>query len=122
MPNVKQTDGTFREVAYPANDTLKCIQEAVIAEYEKVIGPKPEADDEHGYLPSSPMSSLNGYLGIVLSELGRNTSLQAINGHCLDCGHRLVWLLIRGKLRSGNHSLRKSYAESTKHSSSVKHC
>jgi DNA-binding cell septation regulator SpoVG len=59
MPNVKQTDGTFREVAYPANDrTLKCIQEAVIAEYEKVIGPKPEADDEHGYLPSSPMSSL----------------------------------------------------------------
>jgi stage V sporulation protein G len=41
MLNVKQTDGSFREVAYPPNDrTLKGIQQAVIAEYEKVIGPK----------------------------------------------------------------------------------
>jgi DNA-binding cell septation regulator SpoVG len=41
MPGVKQTDGTFRDLAYPAdNRTQKIIQEAVIAEYEKVIGPK----------------------------------------------------------------------------------
>jgi stage V sporulation protein G len=41
MPGVKQTDGTFRDLAYPAdNRTQKIIQDAVIAEYEKVIGPK----------------------------------------------------------------------------------
>jgi hypothetical protein len=56
----------------------------------------------------------NGDLGIVLSDPGRNTSLRAINGHCVQCGHRLAWILIRGKRRGGNHSLRKSYAEPTK--------
>jgi stage V sporulation protein G len=41
MPNVRQTDGSFREVAYPVNDeTLKIIQDAVIAEYKKIAGPK----------------------------------------------------------------------------------
>ena len=41
MPGVKQTDGTFRDLAYPAdNRTLKVIQEAVVAEYEKIAGPK----------------------------------------------------------------------------------
>ena len=37
-----------------------------------------------------------GYLGIVLREPGRNTPLQAINGHCLKCGYRLDWIVIRG--------------------------
>ena len=23
--------------------------------------------------------------------------LRAVNGHCLKCGHRLVWIVIRGK-------------------------
>jgi hypothetical protein len=36
-----------------------------------------------------------GYLAIVLREPGRNTSAQAINGHCLQCGHRLAWILFR---------------------------
>ena len=42
MPNVRQTDGSFREMAYPAADeeTLKLIQEAVVAEYKRVTGPR----------------------------------------------------------------------------------
>lgn len=39
LPNVKQTDGSFRELAYPA-ETLKLIQDAVVAEYKKVTGPR----------------------------------------------------------------------------------
>jgi hypothetical protein len=39
----------------------------------------------------------NGYVGIVLHEPGRNTPLQAVNGHCLGCGYRLAWIVIRGK-------------------------
>jgi len=39
----------------------------------------------------------DGYLGIVLREPGRNTPLQAVNGHCLQCGYRLAWIVIRGK-------------------------
>jgi DNA-binding cell septation regulator SpoVG len=41
MPN-KQTDGRFREMASPvANaETLKLIQDAVIAEYKRVTGPR----------------------------------------------------------------------------------
>ena len=31
-----------------------------------------------------------GYLGIVLREPGRNTPLQAVNGHCLKCDYRLA--------------------------------
>jgi hypothetical protein len=37
-----------------------------------------------------------GYLGIVLREPGRNTPLQAVNGHCLKCDYRLAWIVIRG--------------------------
>jgi len=39
----------------------------------------------------------NGYLGIVMREPGRNMPLQAVNGHCLGCGYRLAWIVIRGK-------------------------
>jgi hypothetical protein len=39
----------------------------------------------------------NGYVGIVLGEPGRNSPLQAVNGHCLRCGYRLAWIVIRGK-------------------------
>jgi hypothetical protein len=39
----------------------------------------------------------NGYVGIVLREPGRNTALQAVNGHCLGCGYRLAWIVIRGR-------------------------
>ena len=38
-----------------------------------------------------------GYLGIVLREPGRNTPLQAVNGHCLKCGYRLARIVIRGR-------------------------
>ena len=37
----------------------------------------------------------NGYLGIVLREPGRNVPLQAVNGHCLGCGYRMSWIVIR---------------------------
>jgi DNA-binding cell septation regulator SpoVG len=40
MPNVRQPDGKSRELASALNDkTIKMIQEAVIAEYERIIGP-----------------------------------------------------------------------------------
>ena len=39
----------------------------------------------------------NGYLGIVLREPGRNVPVQAVNGHCLGCGYRMSWIVIRGK-------------------------
>jgi len=41
----------------------------------------------------------NGYLGIVLREPGRNVPLQAVNGHCLGCGYRIWWIVIRGRQR-----------------------
>ena len=34
-------------------------------------------------------------LGIVLREPGRNTRLQAVNAHCLECNNRLAWIVIR---------------------------
>jgi DNA-binding cell septation regulator SpoVG len=42
MPTVRQTDGSFREMTYPAADdeTLKLIQDAVVAEYKKATGPR----------------------------------------------------------------------------------
>jgi hypothetical protein len=43
-----------------------------------------------------PCPRCNGYLGIVLREPGRNTPLRAVNGHCLKCGHRLAWIVIKG--------------------------
>ena len=36
-----------------------------------------------------------GYLGIVLREPGRNTPLQAVNGHCLKCDYRLARIVVR---------------------------
>jgi stage V sporulation protein G len=37
MPAKKQTDGTHRQLAYPANaETRRMIQRAILAEYEKV--------------------------------------------------------------------------------------
>jgi DNA-binding cell septation regulator SpoVG len=40
MPYEKEKDGSVRDLAYPVNDsTLQMIQKAVIAEYEKTIGP-----------------------------------------------------------------------------------
>lgn len=39
MPNVKQPDGSLRQIAYPIDhETLKKIEAAVIAEYRKVAG------------------------------------------------------------------------------------
>src|SRR5437773_1121251 len=38
----------------------------------------------------------NGYLAIVLPERERKMPVQAINGRCARCGHRLAWILIRG--------------------------
>ena len=32
-----------------------------------------------------------------MREPGRNTSLQAVNGRCLRCSYRLVWIVIRGR-------------------------
>ena len=59
MPHGKEKDGSSRDIAYPANDnTLQMIQKAVIAEYEKIIGPRPEASDEDGNLPSSPLPTM----------------------------------------------------------------
>ena len=43
------------------------------------------------------MPSLQRLVGIVMREPGRNTRLQAVNGHCLGCGYRLAWIVIRGK-------------------------
>jgi hypothetical protein len=40
----------------------------------------------------------NGYVGIVLPEPARNAPVQAVNGHCLRCGWRLSWIVIRGGL------------------------
>jgi hypothetical protein len=38
----------------------------------------------------------NGYVGIILHKPGRNTPLQAVNGHCLRCPYRMAWIVIRG--------------------------
>jgi stage V sporulation protein G len=38
MPAKKQRDGTHRQLAYPANaETRSMIQQAILAEYEKVV-------------------------------------------------------------------------------------
>jgi hypothetical protein len=46
-----------------------------------------------------------GYLGIVVRKPRRNTRLEAINGHCAECGYRMAWILMRGKesALSGRH-------------------
>jgi hypothetical protein len=43
-----------------------------------------------------PCPRCNGYLGIVLREPARNTPVRAVNGHCLKCGYRLAWIVIKG--------------------------
>src|ERR671915_565707 len=40
----------------------------------------------------------NGHVVIVIRDAGRNTPLQAVNGHCLRCSYRLAWIVIRGEL------------------------
>jgi stage V sporulation protein G len=38
MPNRKQKDGSYRDIAYPINtETRRMIEEAVMAEYKKVV-------------------------------------------------------------------------------------
>ena len=34
-------------------------------------------------------SRCNGSVGIIMRVPGRNVPLQAVNGHCLDCGYRM---------------------------------
>jgi hypothetical protein len=63
---------------------------------------------------SRPCPRCNGYLGIVLREPGCNTPVRAVNGHCLKCGHRLAWIVIRGKQAARHQSGNKLYAEPTK--------
>jgi len=53
----------------------------------------------------------NGYLGIVLREPGRNVPLQAVNGHCLGCGYRMSWIVVRGGQSSYGVRRRSSEAE-----------
>jgi hypothetical protein len=38
----------------------------------------------------------NGYLGVVVPPPERKTAVRPINGLCLRCGYRLVWMLILG--------------------------
>jgi hypothetical protein len=38
----------------------------------------------------------NGPVKLTLREPGRNTRLQAVNGHCLRCAYRFAWIVIRG--------------------------
>jgi hypothetical protein len=61
-----------------------------------------------------PCPRCKGYLGIVLRAPGRNTPLQAINGRCLQCGHRLAWILIRGKRGHAYQNPRRIYVRPAK--------
>ena len=38
-------------------------------------------------------SRCNGSVGIIMRVPGRNVPLQAVNGHCLDCGYRMSWIV-----------------------------
>jgi stage V sporulation protein G len=41
MPSRKDSDGTDWDMAYPANDeTRKMIEQAILTEYEKIVGSK----------------------------------------------------------------------------------
>jgi uncharacterized paraquat-inducible protein A len=42
----------------------------------------------------------NGLMVIKLLDSGRNAALQAVNGFCPRCRHRLAWIVIRGHRRS----------------------
>jgi C4-type Zn-finger protein len=61
-----------------------------------------------------PCPRCNGYLGIVLREPGRNTPVRAVNGHCLKCGYRMAWIVIKGKQAARHQRRKKLYAEPTK--------
>jgi hypothetical protein len=50
-----------------------------------------------------PCPRCKGYLGIVLREWGRNMPVRAINGHCVECGHRLAWIVIKGNQAARHH-------------------
>ena len=56
----------------------------------------------------------NGYLGIVLHEPVRSVPLQAVNGHCLGCGYRLSWIVIRGGQSSHAARLGEGYRHMVK--------
>jgi hypothetical protein len=44
--------------------------------------------------------------------LGQNMPVQSVNGHCLGCGYRLAWLVIRGRVESSSARRRLgSYAK-----------
>ena len=45
----------------------------------------------NGQIPRSKLARCAGHLGIIPRKPGRNTRLQALNGHCLECGYRLAW-------------------------------
>lgn len=49
----------------------------------------------------------NSYVGIVIREPGRNTSLQAVNGRCTQCSYRMAWIVIRGREDESRFSSRK---------------
>jgi hypothetical protein len=40
-----------------------------------------------------------GHVGVIVREPGSNTQLRAVNGHCVRCGYRLAWIVIRGNRR-----------------------
>ena len=42
------------------------------------------------------MPRCRGLLAVIVREPERNTPLQAVNGRCLRCGHRMAWIVIRG--------------------------
>jgi DNA-binding cell septation regulator SpoVG len=59
MPYEKEKDGSIRDLAYPASDsTLQMIQKAVIAEYEKITGPRTRSKRRVWLLASSSMPAL----------------------------------------------------------------
>ena len=41
-----------------------------------------------------------------MRDPGRNVPLQAVNGHCLGCGYRMSWIVIRG--RQSSHARRET--------------
>lgn len=51
----------------------------------------------HGKYLSRLCPRCNGYVGIIVREPGRNTPLEAVNGHCLRCSYRMAWIVIREK-------------------------
>jgi hypothetical protein len=69
-----------------------------------------------------PGPRCSGYLGIVLREPGRNTPVRAVNGHCLKCGYRLAWIVIKGKQAARQQVTKEAICWTRKRFSNVKHC